>query len=399
MSKADKDINQYVNSITRKCVHCGFCLATCPTYLLLGEEMNSPRGRVYLIKNIINGEKITKPIVNALDNCLLCRSCESTCPSGVNYHQLLDFARLRITTTYRRGLFEKFYRYLVVNFLTNKLLLKSAVNLAVLFKPVLPTRLSKILPEKVKAQPSQAKIMVKEKVLLLANCVQPTIAPNINHKTVSVLNKLNVEVALAEQCCAAIEQHLGLQQIALTRIKANIDLWYQKLTQEGYSYLVSNVSGCGLMIQDYPELLKNSQEYYQKAKLVSSKSLDLAQYLSSFNLSLFNTKSNKTLSLHLPCSLQHGQNDKHSIFNILEQLGFTVGFAPDSHLCCGSAGTYSIFQAKIASQLAEEKIAKLVLNKPDIIVSANIGCISHLQKHTDIKVCHWIELLDANISQ
>lgn len=367
------------DAILRSCVHCGFCSATCPTYQVSGNELDSPRGRIYLIKSALENNEISKGTVQYLDQCLTCRSCETTCPSGVEYSQLIDIGRELAEP--KRLWWQKFYRESVRLFLTTPALFNSV---GFLFKH------SSITTPKIKTETIQAR------VLLLTGCVQPTLAPNINHVTKNVLAKLGIEAIETPQneCCGAVSHHLSAQESALTQIKHNIDQWYP-LLESGYQSIISTASGCGVMVKDYHTLFDISDPYYQKAVTVSERTHDIAEYLLKQDISKLAVETNN-ISYHAPCTLQHGQKLPGIAEQVLAKVGVKVASVTDSHLCCGSAGTYSIFQPKISKQLRQNKIQHLSANDPDIIVTANIGCLMHLAKGTDLPVKHWIELLDFN---
>ncbi len=367
--------NQKANDIVRKCVHCGFCLATCPTYQLLGDELDSPRGRIYLIKSSLEDNHFSDESIKHLDRCLTCRSCETTCPSGVEYGHLLDIGREFVEK--KRPLWQKFYRYSVRKLLTTP----------ILFNPI--GFIAKHSNKQGKAVKSSAN---SKKVLLLGGCVQPVLAPNINHSIKNILAKLGYDVIETpqKQCCGAVDQHLSATQEALSKVKSNIDSWLEFDTDT----IISSASGCGLMVKDYPSLFDQSDPYYQKAQEVSNKTQDIAEFLADKDLSQLNLEK-ANIAYHEPCTLQHGQKLAGLVNSILQQLGYTPAVVQDSHLCCGSAGTYSIFQPKLSQELKINKLQNLQASNPQIIVTANIGCLMHLQKDTKIPVKHWIELLNA----
>jgi glycolate oxidase iron-sulfur subunit len=365
---------QDATDIIKKCVHCGFCLATCPTYLVLGDEANSPRGRIYNIKNFLEGGKLD---IKSLDKCLICRACESTCPSGVEYHKLLEVGKGVAKT--KRSFMQKTMRKSLAKFLTTPILFNSGAWL-VGKKP------------KIKVQ----NISGKKQVILHNGCVQKALYQDINNATQKVLNKLGFEVINTKQneCCSAIDMHLDNTQNGIKQIKNNIDNWFDIL-QNGATNIVSNASGCGLMIKDCPEVLKNDKNYYEKAVFIAEKTQDITEFLMDKDLSIMQIEPSKArltkIKYHEPCTLQHGQKLAGKTHEILNKLGFEVEVINDNHLCCGSAGTYSIFQPKIANTLRDNKLKNLA--EADIIVSSNIGCIMHLQKGTKIPVKHWVELL------
>ena len=364
--------------IIESCVHCGFCLATCPTYQLLGDELDSPRGRIYLIKSALEQNQFSLKSLSHMDRCLTCRSCETTCPSGVEYGQLLEIGRDLMES--KRGKLQALYRYVV-----RKTLLTPFI-----FRPLgYFYRHSKISSKSVKPKKIDAK------VLLIAGCVQPSLAPNINHSIKNILSKLNVEVLETSQahCCGALDQHLAASSDALKKVKRNIDIWTQKL-ESGFDSIISSASGCGVMVKDYPKLFKSSDPYFQKALFVSSKTKDIAEFLATKDLSALHL-SEINVTYHEPCTMQHGQELSGLVESILSQFGYIKKTVKDSHICCGSAGAYSIFESKISNQLRNNKIENLNASQPNMIVTSNIGCLMHLQKGSSIPVKHWVELLDV----
>ena len=370
--------NEKASQIIESCVHCGFCLATCPTYQIMGDELDSPRGRIYLIKSALENNQFSSKSLKHLDRCLTCRSCETTCPSGVEYGQLLEIGRDFMET--KRTKFQSLYRFIIRKVLLTPLL----------FKPVgYFFRHSKVTTKSLK--PSN----VRSKVLLLGGCVQPTLAPNINHSIKNILAKLDVEVidGLQSDCCGALDKHLAASKSAMKQIKRNIDKWSLQLNS-GVEVIISSASGCGVMVKDYPSLFKKSDPYYEKAIIVSSKTQDISEYLANKDLSGFRL-SETNISYHEPCTLQHGQKLSGLVESILSQFGYIKKPIKDSHICCGSAGTYSIFESEISNQLLVDKLENLNASSPEMIVTSNIGCLMHLQKGSSIPVKHWVELLDV----
>ena len=364
--------------IIESCVHCGFCLATCPTYQLLGDELDSPRGRIYLIKSALEQNQFSLKSLSHMDRCLTCRSCETTCPSGVEYGQLLEIGRDLMES--KRGKLQALYRYVV-----RKTLLTPFI-----FRPLgYFYRHSKISSKSFKPKKIDAK------VLLIAGCVQPSLAPNINHSIKNILSKLNVEVfeTSQAQCCGALDQHLAASSDAMKKVKRNIDIWTQKL-ESGFDSIISSASGCGVMVKDYHKLFKSSDPYFQKALYVSSKTKDIAEFLATKDLSALHL-SEINVTYHEPCTMQHGQELSGLVESILSQFGYIKKTVKDSHICCGSAGAYSIFESKISNQLRNNKIENLNASQPNMIVTSNIGCLMHLQKGSSIPVKHWVELLDV----
>jgi len=368
---------QKAESILRSCVHCGFCLSTCPTYQLTGNELDSPRGRIYLIKSVLENNTFSKNTLQYLDRCLTCRACETTCPSGVKYGELADIGRELIES--KRPLWQKTLRISVRKLLTTPTL----VNIA-----------APLVKHSSVQSPVKQQSGIKGRVLLLRGCVQPTLTPNTNHATINVLATLGYEIVETSQkeCCGAIDHHLSAQDEALIKVKRNIDQWLAIL-ESGAHTIISTASGCGLMVKDYPILFEADDAYYQKALTVAAKTKDIAEFLLEQDLSLLSV-TNVKISYHAPCSLQHGQKLPNLVEGLLETLGYELTPIADKHLCCGSAGTYSLFQPEMATQLRDHKVKNLSRSQPDLIVTSNIGCQMHLAKGTDLPVKHWIELLD-----
>lgn len=368
---------QKAESILRSCVHCGFCLSTCPTYQLTGNELDSPRGRIYLIKSVLENNAFSNNTIQHLDRCLTCRACETNCPSGVKYAELADIGREMIEG--KRPLWQKALRTSVRKLLTTPTLLNF----------VAPLVKHASIQTPVKQQNGS-----KGRILLLGGCVQSTLSPNTNHAATNVLATLGYEIVETAQkeCCGAIDQHLSAQDEALVKVKRNIDHWLA-LLESGVHTIISTASGCGLMVKDYPTLFEVSDAYYQKGLIVAGKTKDIAEFLFEQDLSLLSV-TNEKISYHAPCSLQHGQKLPNLVEGLLEKLGYELAPIADSHLCCGSAGTYSIFQPEMATQLRNNKLNNLSRSQPDLIVTSNIGCQMHLAKGTKLPVKHWIELLD-----
>lgn len=383
---------QTADHILRACVHCGFCLSTCPTYHLLGDELDSPRGRIYLIKQALEGHEVTDRTRIHLDRCLTCRACETTCPSGVEYGHLLDIGRQVVETKTTRPWWQRSARFLVRKTLTTPTLFNSLVKVAPWVKH---SRAERPLLDWHRATQRGAQAELTErKVLLLSGCVQPALAPNINLATQKVLNKLGIGVIETpqSQCCGAIDHHMSAEEDTLTRVKANIDAWIPYLNT-GVEAIISNASGCGVMVKDYAHLLRADSEYAEKAQRIVDATQDIAEFLADEDLSVFERIGHREIVFHSPCTLQHGQKRPGLVESTLTRLGFHLHPVADSHLCCGSAGTYSLFQPKLSNELRTRKLTALNAEQPDMIVTANIGCLMHLQKGTDTPVKHWIELL------
>ena len=386
---------QRAEEILRSCVHCGFCTATCPTYQLLGDELDSPRGRIYLIKQMIEGNEVTKNTQQHLDRCLVCRSCETTCPSGVEYSHLLEIGRKLVDEKVERPLLEKIQRKLLCFVLPYPQRFSPLIKLGRLFKPLLPAKIKLSIPD-ITGNIHWDNNTQARKMIILNGCVQPSLSPQINAATSRVLNKLGIELInkpLA-QCCGAVNQHLNDETTALTFIKKNIDEWQPLLESGTAEAIIITASGCGAMVKEYAHMLRNDNDYAEKAKQVSLACKDISEIIASEDLSQLEINTDKTISFHSPCTLQHAQKLNGVVEGILGKAGFKLNVIKDSHLCCGSAGTYSILQADISQQLKQNKLHALEKDKPELIATANIGCLHHLASGTETKVQHWIELLD-----
>ncbi len=388
------------DSILRKCVHCGFCNATCPTYQLLGDENDGPRGRIYLIKQMFEGKQTSESTRNHLDRCLTCRNCETTCPSGVDYSQLLDIGRKTIEELSPRSFQEKLTRKGLRLVLPHKNRFTPLFSLGRAFKPLLPKAIKKKIPKRV----AKGKLPVvdhQRKMLILDGCVQPALSPDINAATARVLDKLGISIIHTKKagCCGAVSHHLSAEDEALTFMRKNIDAWWPEI-ESGAEAIIMTASGCGSMVKEYAHHLRHDSDYAEKAKIISEKCKDIAEIISleSRNKNHNNTFSviekNQKISWHPPCTLQHGQKVNGVVEKILSDIGYELQTVKDSHLCCGSAGTYSILQPEISGELQNNKIKSLRESQPDMIVTGNIGCQTHLQEVSDIPVVHWIHLLD-----
>ncbi len=399
---------QAAEAIVRNCVHCGFCTATCPTYQLLGDELDGPRGRIYLIKQVLEGAEPTRATQQHLDRCLTCRNCESTCPSGVEYGHLIDLGRKIVDAKVLRPLPERAVRWALKEGLPSPLF-GVAMKLGQTVRGVLPQAIRSKVPAAQDA--GQMPVAVHErKVLMLAGCVQPSMSPNINSATARVLDAAGVQTVVAPKagCCGAVKFHLNDQDGAKVSIRANIDAWWPHIAPAsgtGVEAIVMNASGCGVMVKDYGHVLQDDPLYADKAKRVSELTKDLSELLPDMVAALKPRISSTAAQaaglqvFHPPCTLQHGQQLRGGVESQMAALGFAVKVATnESHLCCGSAGTYSVLNPKIAYALRDRKLDNLQAMKPQGICSANIGCITHLQSGTDTPVRHWVEVLDAALS-
>ncbi len=389
------------DAILRKCVHCGFCTATCPTYQLLGDELDGPRGRIYLMKQVLEGKQATAKTQGHLDRCLTCRNCESTCPSGVQYGRLVDIGRKIVEQQVPRPLAQRIVRTALKETLPRRWLFTPAMKAGQLVRPLLPQVLKNKVPAKQHAG-AWPRTQHARKMLLLAGCVQPAMAPNINAATARVLDALGVQSIVAPKagCCGAIRYHLNDQDGGLNDMRNNIDAWWP-LVEAGVEAIVMTASGCGVTVKEYGHLLAHDEKYAAKAKRISELTRDLSEILPAFETELqqkLNGKIDKRVAYHPPCTLQHGQQIRGKIEGLLRAVGVDVQLCADSHLCCGSAGTYSVLQPELSYQLRDNKLANLQATKPDMIVSANVGCQTHLQSGTDTPVRHWVELVDSALS-
>ena len=423
---ADPDIRE-ADKILRACVHCGFCTATCPTYVLLGDELDSPRGRIYLIKDMLENDRApTQEVVKHIDRCLSCLACMTTCPSGVNYMHLVDQARVKVEEEYARPLSERFLRGVLALVLPRPGLFRLSMMGARLARPfvallpapsakhgVTPTffdRLRAMLalaPGKLPAPgPAGGKVFPAEgqkrgRVALLQGCAQQVLSPGINQAAIRFLTRSGIEVVLVadEQCCGSLTHHMGRDGDALARAKANIEVWTREIERNGLDAIIVTTSGCGTTIKDYGYMLREDKAFAAKAARISALAKDVTEYIASVDIAWPKDKSDLVVAYHSACSLQHGQKITQLPKELLSKCGFVVKDVPESHLCCGSAGTYNILQPDIAKRLRERKIANIASTKPDVISAGNIGCMVQIGSvesadGTSVPVVHTIELLD-----
>ncbi|MEZ5534085.1 MAG: glycolate oxidase subunit GlcF [Thiolinea sp.] len=385
-------------SILRACVHCGFCTATCPTYQLLGDELDGPRGRIYQIKQILEGAEPTATTRRHLDRCLTCRSCETTCPSGVQYGHLVDIGREIVEQHTERPLIEKATRTALRHVLPYPQRTKALLGAGYLVKNILPASLAKKIPPQQGARKHRWQVQPQSrKMLAFDGCVQSVATPATNAATARVLEKLGVELVRVEKagCCGAVDQHLSAPESAKGFMQRNIDAWWPHI-EAGAEAIVVTASGCGVMIKDYGHLLKGDPDYAHKAAKISALAKDISEVLRDMEITTQEIPAElKKVAFHSPCTLQHGQKLNGVVEGILSKAGFTLTPVADAHLCCGSAGTYSILQPKLSQQLLTNKLEALQAPEPDVIATANIGCQMHLGSGAECKVMHWIELLDA----
>ena len=410
---ADPQI-QEADKILRTCVHCGFCTATCPTYVLLGDELDSPRGRIYLIKDMLENDRpATADVVKHVDRCLSCLSCMTTCPSGVHYMHLVDHARDHIERTYKRPLFDRLNRTLLASILPYRNRFRLAMLGAVLAKPLAPL-LDAVKP----LRPMAAMLRLarlphgrttseepgtypatghrRARVALLAGCAQPALRPEIDEAAMRLLNRLGVEVVRVkgEGCCGSLVHHMGREEQAGALARANIDAWTREIDGDGLDAILVTVSGCGTSIKDYGHALRLDPAYAEKAARVSALALDISEFLGRLGLPEVAAPMGHKVAYHAACSLQHGQKIKGPPAALLRQAGFQVAEPFESHICCGSAGTYNMLQSELAGQLRDRKVGNLEKLAPDIIATGNIGCMTQIGSGTAVPVVHTVELLD-----
>ncbi|WP_409488252.1 glycolate oxidase subunit GlcF [Pseudomonas promysalinigenes] len=385
--------------ILRSCVHCGFCTATCPTYQLMGDELDGPRGRIYLIKQVLEGQEVTAKTQQHLDRCLTCRNCETTCPSGVQYHSLLDIGRAAVEERVQRRLGERILRQGLRTVVPHPVLFKALTSAGRALRPILPAVLTDKLPRRSyppKARPIRQHI---RKILMLEGCVQPALSPNTNAAASRVLDRLGISVVSAPEagCCGAVDYHLNAQEKGLERARRNIDAWWPAI-EAGAEAIVQTASGCGAFVRDYGHLLKDDPAYAVKAQRVTALSKDLVEVLGAEPLEQLGIHADRRLAFHCPCTLQHALKLNGAVEGVLTRLGFSLTAVPDSHLCCGSAGTYSITQPDLSQRLRDNKLNALESGNPEVIVTANIGCQTHLDGAGRTPVRHWIELVEEALA-
>ena len=403
-------------SILRKCVHCGFCTATCPTFKLLGDELDSPRGRIYLIKDMLeNGRPADKVTVRHIDRCLSCLSCMTTCPSGVNYMHLVDHARSHIENTYKRPLIDRLLRNILVFVLPYPNRFRLLVQVGRLAKPVakllkLPGNLFGRIANSLDLIPNRLKTATyttpgefisgtsnkRGRVALLSGCAQQVLDPRINDATIRLLNRIGYDVVIpaGETCCGALTHHLGKEELALQFVRKNIDVWWNEIEGNGLDAILITASGCGTMIKDYDFLLRTDPQYSKKSERVVSLVKDITEFLSQIDLGKPKLDQGYKVTYHSACSMQHGQKITKEPVDLLTQAGFEVNNVPEGYMCCGSAGTYNILQPKIANELRARKVENIKKTEPNIVATGNIGCMTQLSESLDVPIVHTVELLD-----
>jgi glycolate oxidase iron-sulfur subunit len=394
---------QEAQAILRKCVHCGFCNATCPTYQLLGDELDGPRGRIYLIRQVLEGGEVTRSTQQHLDRCLTCLNCQTTCPSGVEFGHLVDIGRKIVDARVQRPARQRATRWLLREGLTSPLF-AAAMRVGRALRPLLPAVLrNKITAHPAAPVPDATGRAHSRKVLMLRGCVQPSMMPNIDRAAIRVLDRAGIQVMLAggTGCCGAVRSHLSDPEGGLRDMRRNIDAWFPLVEAGDVEAIISSASACSLAIKEYGHALSQDVQYADRARRISAMARDLSEYLPEFVQVLkdrLRSDGFQRLAFHPPCTLQHGQRLRGGVETHLRALGFEVSLArSESQLCCGSAGTYSILQPELASQLRDRKLRNLTDPESQCIVSANMGCIQHLQSGTSIPVKHWIEVLEETL--
>lgn len=394
--------------ILRSCVHCGFCTATCPTYRLLGDELDGPRGRIYLIKGLLEGKDVSRKTQLHLDRCLTCLSCETSCPSGVEYGHLLDIGRQQINRKVSRTLTDRLFRYLLRLILPYPGRFSFFLRVGRSIRYLLPNKYRRMIPEDTKLKMIESSEHIfgptsehTRKMILFSGCVQPSLSPETNYASTRLLNKLDIETMISqgEKCCGAIDHHMAADDKALFFIKNNIDAWWPDIEQ-GIEAIVISASGCGAMIKEYGYILRNDPVYQDKARHVSMIARDIGEIIIAEDIGRLGgiiNVSTKRFAFQNPCSLQHGQKMKDKTEELLKKLGYQICDVEDTDQCCGSAGTYSLLQTDLSEKMRKKKIDSLEAVKPDVIMTANIGCQLHLQQATNIPVRHWIEILEEDI--
>jgi glycolate oxidase iron-sulfur subunit len=398
--------------ILRACVHCGFCTATCPTYVLLGDELDSPRGRIYLIKEMLERDRpATADVVKHIDRCLSCLACMTTCPSGVHYMHLVDHARAHIAKTYQRPPSERLIHNFIARILPHPARFRAALMAGMLARPLAPlfaaiglksvAAMLELVPRRVPAGETVFRVYPAEgaregRVALLAGCANEVLAPSITQATVRVLTRHGIEVVVPPEsgCCGSLVHHMGREQQALAFARANVDAWMREIEGEGLDAILVTISGCGTTVKDYGFMLRTDEAYATKAARVSALARDVAEYLTRLRLKAVDGGNRLTVAYHSACSLQHGQRVAREPKEILSRVGFVVKDVPEGHLCCGSAGVYNVLQPELARRLRDRKIANIGRVMPDVIVAGNIGCISQIGAGTATPVVHTVELID-----
>jgi glycolate oxidase iron-sulfur subunit len=400
--------------ILRTCVHCGFCTATCPTYVLLGDELDSPRGRIYLIKDMLENDRpATADVVKHIDRCLSCLACMTTCPSGVHYMHLVDHARVHIEKTFRRPLADRWLRALLLKVLPDHRRFRQALRAARIVRPLAPllagiglariAAMLRLAPAHLPRGPAGAGQTLfaglgrrRGRVALLEGCVTPVIAPSVQEAAIRVLTRQGIDVVLppGQGCCGGLAHHAGRERAALDAVRANVDAWIGEIAGEGLDAILITASGCGTTVKDYGFMLRTDPAYADKAACVSRLAMDISEYLAGLEWPPARAPTSLVVAYHAACSLQHGQKIVRQPKELLSKFGFVVKDVPEGHLCCGSAGTYNILEPDLARRLRERKVGNIEKVKPDVIAAGNVGCITQIAAGTAIPVVHTVELID-----
>ncbi|MBN3853982.1 glycolate oxidase subunit GlcF [Paraburkholderia sp. Ac-20340] len=382
-------------SILRSCVHCGFCNATCPTYQILGNELDGPRGRIYLIKQLLEGEDVTEKTQLHLDRCLTCRNCETTCPSGVEYHTLLDIGRAELERRVSRPSGSRVLRNGLRQVIPRAKVFSTLLKAGRLARPLLPHKLQEKIPSKAVMPKMRPAVNHERRMLILEGCVQPALSPNTNSAAVRVLDRLGISIVKAPRsgCCGATDYHLNAQEVGLGRARRNIDAWWPEI-DAGAEAIIQTASGCGAFVKEYGHLLRDDPNYATKAARVSALTRDLSEVICAEPIESLRAGKREKIAFHCPCTLQHAQKLGGVVEGLLTRLGYELTDVPDSHLCCGSAGTYSLTQPELSTALRDRKLDALESGNPELIVTANIGCQTHLDGAGRTRVRHWIELVE-----
>ncbi len=389
---------EIAESVLRACVHCGFCNATCPTYQELGNELDGPRGRIYLMKQMFETGEASDSTRTHLDRCLTCRNCETTCPSGVQYHKLLDIGRAAVEELAPRPLAERLRNRVLRTALTRPAVFKASLAAGRAIRPLLPDAVAAKIPAPASAAGERPAARHERVMLMLEGCVQPGLSPNTNAAAARVLDRLGIAIQPAPKagCCGAVDYHLNAQEAGLAKARCNIDAWWPAI-EAGAEAIIQTASGCGAFVKEYGFLLRDDPAYAAKARRVSELARDLVEVLREEKIDGLGIKADKKLAFHCPCTLQHAQKLGGAVEGVLGRLGFSLTTVPESHLCCGSAGTYSITQPELSQRLRDRKLNALESGAPEIIATANIGCQMHLSSAGRTPVRHWIELVDEAI--
>ncbi len=411
---ADPNVAE-AEKILRKCVHCGFCTATCPTYVTLGNELDSPRGRIYLIKDMFeNGRPADKEVVTHIDRCLTCLACMTTCPSGVDYMHLVDHARAHIEKTYKRPIFDRLTRNMLAMVLPYPGRFRASLTLARLGRPFAPlfktfaalkplAAMLEIAPRTIQPKSPMAKpgkhaaqTLRRARVAILTGCAQPVLAPGINEAAIRLLTRIGVEVVVphGEGCCGALVHHMGREEESMAAARRNVDAWTREIENGGLDAIVITASGCGTTIKDYGHMLRHDPAYAEKAARVSALAKDITEFLASIELPAPSIEPGLAVAYHSACSMQHGQKITNQPKQLLKAAGFTVREPAEGHLCCGSAGTYNMMQPDIATKLRDRKVKNIEATKADVIAAGNIGCITQIGQAARLPIVHTIALLD-----